>query len=154
MLKGQNRSQITSALAAVTRAENMGLRTFAFLAMLILPGAAQAEWLRVGTSVTGAAYYMDGERMRTVNGKRQTWVKVDHAKDSSVTYRESMSLFSFDCGKQTYKLLHISQTDSYGKHVASRNIPDSALGIGYEPIVPETIAEMISKIACAYQSGG
>lgn len=140
-------------MCAVSGARKMRILKFTALVALVLPSAAQAEWLSIGSSVADAEYYMDGDRIKSVSGRRQAWVKVDHSRDRSVTYRESMRLLSFDCGKQTYKLLYASNTDSYGKQVSSFNYSDSAYGVGYVPIVPESMAETIGKVACYEPSG-
>lgn len=95
---------------------------------------------------------MDAERIRTVGNHRQAWVKVDHSQDRSVSYRETIELFSFDCAARSYRLLSYVDYDSYGKVVNSHSQPDYSYGTGYEPIIPDSIGETISTVACAGQS--
>ena len=132
----------------------MSVVKFAGIMMLLLPASAQAEWFKIGTSVHQADYFMDPARIKTVNGKRQAWAKVDHSRDRTVSYRESMRLFTFDCDKQTYKILYYSNTDSYGKIIDSHSFTDSSYGFGYDPIVPESMAETVGKVACFKASEG
>lgn len=118
------------------------------LALLSTPAALQADWKQIGSTVDDSVYFMDPERIKVVGTKKHVWVKVDHSRDRSVTYRESMRLLSFDCDKQQSKLLYYNSTDSYGKSVKSQNFPDYGSSIGYSPIVPDSIGETISRLAC------
>jgi hypothetical protein len=113
-----------------------------------VPSSASAEWIPIGTSVDNSVWQMDATRIRTVGSKQQAWVKVDHSRDRTVPWRESLRLFSFDCTAQTYKMLSYVNRDSYGKTVGSRSFSDYGSSIGYEPLVPDSMAESVSEIAC------
>ena len=117
-----------------------------------LPSSAEAEWFRVSTSNQGSVYSIDPDRLKTVGGRRQVWMKGDHARNRGERARSSMTLLSYDCSAATVKALAESSYDSFGKTITSRSFPD--YGVGYQPIVPETVAETISKIVCRTNGEG
>lgn len=127
------------------------LRLIRVAAMLMLAVAApvRAEWIQVGVSNSGARWYMDGARIRTVGSHKQAWIKVDHSRDPTVTYRSSLELFSFNCSAQTSKLLSYVDYDSYGKTVRTHSEPDYGADIGYSPVVPDSIGETMMTVVCA-----
>lgn len=120
---------------------------------IFLPSApAAAEWIPIGTSVNEATWLMDADRVKVVSGKVQAWIKVDHSKDRTVTWRESKRLISFDCNADKFRMLSFVNYDSYGKVVASKNYSDYGYGIGYEPVIPDSMIETASKLACIFSS--
>jgi hypothetical protein len=114
--------------------------------MLAAPTVAWAEWHRVTTSSKGSIYSVDPERVRTIGGRRQVWMKGDHGRNPTEKARSSMTSLSIDCSASTIKTLSDSRYDSFGKTISSRSFPD--YGVGYEPITPETIAEGVAKAVC------
>lgn len=112
-------------------------------------GAAHAEWVKVGTSGSGAVWSMDAARIRTVGGHRQAWVQIDYSQDRSVAYRRSINLFSLDCSARTSRLLSYVTYDSYGKLINSETQPDYGSGVGYDPVVPDSMGEAVLTVACA-----
>jgi hypothetical protein len=117
--------------------------------MLAAPTVAWAEWHRVTTSSEVSIYSVDPERVRTIGGRRQVWMKGDHGRNRTEKARSSMTLLSIDCSASTIKTLSDSRYDSFGKTISSRSFPD--YGVGYEPITPETIAEGVAKAVCSEQ---
>jgi hypothetical protein len=109
---------------------------------------AYADWYPVGTSANNSTWYMDPDRIRAVSGKIQAWVKVDSRRDRTVQWSETKQLMSFDCAAQTERTLSVIRYDTYGKIVSSANAPDNAWGIGYDPVVPDSMGEAIEKVAC------
>jgi hypothetical protein len=124
-------------------------RAIAVCVVMLGAAPARADWLPVGTSTNDSIWFMDGGRVKSSGGKVHAWVKIDHSKDRSVTWRESKRLFSFDCTTEKYKMLSYVNYDTYGKVVASQSFSDSSYGIGYEPIIPESMVETIGDVACA-----
>ena len=125
----------------------MKLLTACGCALALLSTGASAEWIPIATSVDNSVWQMDAARIRTVGTKQQAWVKIDHSRDRTVAWRESLRLFSFDCAAQTYKLLSYVNRDSYGKIVGSQSYSDYG-SVGYEPLVPDSVAEAASEVAC------
>lgn len=116
------------------------------LGMIATP--AHAEWVSIGSATNGTEWFMDWNRIKTVGNKKQAWVQLDHSKNRSVSWRKSLHLISFDCAASTYKTLSAISYDAYGKVVTSKNYPDYGYGVGYDPLVPETMAESASSVAC------
>lgn len=122
------------------------LPLMAALLALALGSAAHAEWVKVGITADDADYYLDADRIRKVGSKTHIWVKMDHRRDRTVNYRTSMALMSFDCGAQTWKTLSVTTFDSYGRTTSNSGMmPD----YGGEAILPESVGERISLVACA-----
>ena len=121
---------------------------FLALAATIVPSGAHAEWMRIGSSTSGSVWYLDPARVKSVGGKPQAWIQVDSSKDKSVSWRRALQLISFDCDSQKYRLLSYVDYDSYGKVIASNNFTDYGYGIGYEPIIPETMVEDVARLVC------
>lgn len=119
---------------------------------LLYAAPAKAEWYRVVTSSSGSAWYLDPDRMKVTNGKVKAWVKVDGSADRTVSWRESKRLVSFNCSADTYRMLSYVNYDSYGKITASHNYPEYGYGSSYEPIVPDSVMESLSKLACLLSS--
>lgn len=124
------------------------LHFVAGLAIVFLSAEASAEWFPVSTSVRGAVWYMDAERVKIVDKNVQAWVKIDYSKDASVGWRETKELVSFDCPAGKYRTLSYINYDSYGKVVSSHSFSDYGYGIGYDAIVPDSVIESASKVAC------
>lgn len=119
------------------------------LICLGLASAAQAEWLVIDRTDTGATMAMDASRIRTVGNRVQAWVQFDHSRDRGVSYRKSLELWSFDCNAQTMKVMSVVRYDSYGKVVSSQANPSSYGDYGYAPITPDSLGEGAFKVACA-----
>jgi hypothetical protein len=120
---------------------------------MALATPAYADWFPVGSSINNSTWYMDPQRIKVVSGKVQAWVRIDSRKDRSVQWSEAKQLMSFDCGAQTERTLSVIKYDSYGKIISSANVPDNSWGIGYDPIVPDSMGETIGKVACQSASG-
>jgi hypothetical protein len=114
----------------------------------LFSSAAHAEWMRLITSRGGAVWYMDPDRIKKVGGKTQAWVKIDHTSDRSVSWRETLQMISFDCPGQKYRMLSYVAYDTYGKTVGSKNQPDYGYGVGYDPIIPDSVMESVAEVAC------
>lgn len=115
---------------------------------------AAAEWIKVSRDVAGSDYYMDPARMTKTSNRVQAWVKVDHSKNRSISYRSEMQLHSFICAAQKSRLLSFTEYDSYGKVVRSKSVIDTSYSdIGYDPITPETVGETLMRIACGDSEG-
>ncbi|MBT2242344.1 hypothetical protein JQK15_02230 [Sphingobium sp. BHU LFT2] len=111
---------------------------------------AHAEWESIGSATNGTEWFMDGNRIKTVSGKKQAWIKLNHSRNKSIQWRETLQLISFDCQAGKYRTLSVISYDSYGKVVSSQNYSDYSYGVGYDPLVPDSMAESASLIACAY----
>jgi hypothetical protein len=117
------------------------------LAMTASP--ALAEWVQVSRAANGAEYYMDANRISSENGRVQAWIKADHSKNRTVSYRSEMFLQSFICSSRKARLLAYTEYDSYGKIVGSRSFSDSVYSdVGYSPVTPDTVGETFMTIAC------
>lgn len=125
-----------------TRSIGMAVAMFG----LATASISHAGWFRVTTSSDGSIYSVDPERVRTVGGRRQVWLKGDHGSNRTEKARSSMTLLSVDCAASTMKTLADSRYDSFGKTISSRTFPD--YGVGYEPITPETIGEAVARTVC------
>lgn len=112
---------------------------------------AHAEWRPITSAGDGTVYSIDPERIRTVGGRRQVWMKGDHSRDRTERTRSSMALDSIDCSAFTMRTLAENKYDSYGKTISTRTNPD--YGVGYNPITPETIAENVAKLVCGAEGG-
>lgn len=120
-------------------------------AILLHAGSiAHAEWRPVTSAADGTVYSIDPERIRTVGGRRQVWMKGDHSRGRTERTRSSMTLVSIDCSASTIRMLAENKYDSYGKTISTRTNPD--YGIGYNPITPETIAEDVAKLVCGSEA--
>jgi len=86
--------------------------------------------------------------VKLVDGKVQAWVKIDSKRDRTVTWSESKELLSFDCSAEKSRILSLIKYDSYGKIVSSNTAPDYGYGIGYDPVVPDSVLETVEKVAC------
>jgi hypothetical protein len=118
------------------------------LVTLLIASPAFAEWFAIGSSVNNSTWYMDPNRVKSVSGKVQAWIKIDSRKDRTVQYSEAMQLLSFDCSAQTYRTISVSKYDSYGKIISTSSVPDYGYSVGYEPVVPDSMAETAEKLAC------
>ncbi len=123
--------------------------TFFVVATFAICSPVHAEWLRLAESTIGQVWYVDPLRVKAVSGKTQAWVKIDHSKDRSVSYRHTMNLFSFECATEKYRMLSTAAYDSYGKVVFSRSAPDYGYGVGYESVIPDTMTESVFKLVCS-----
>lgn len=127
----------------------MRLRWIAAISLLVFSSSsAYAEWYKLGTSSTGTDWYMDPTRVTVVNSTVQAWVKAEGIRDRTVKWSESKQLWSFNCSQHTMKVLSTVYYDNYGKVLSSNNFPDYGYGVGYEPIVPDTLGEAFEKAAC------
>ena len=115
---------------------------------LSLATAAHADWLAIGSSVNNSTWYMDPDRIKTISGRVQAWVKIDSRRDRTVQWSETKQLMSFDCSAMTERTLAVVNYDSYGKVVSSQSVPDNGFGIGYDPVVPDSMGETVAKLAC------
>ncbi len=130
------------------------VRLIGVVAAAIVPHAdsiARAEWRPVTSAANGTVYSVDPERVRTVNGRRQVWMKGDHSRNRAERARSSMTLVSIDCSASTIRTLADNKYDSYGKTISTRTNPD--YGVGYDPIAPETVAEDVANLVCR-EGGG
>jgi hypothetical protein len=118
------------------------LAAFAAIAAWAVP--AQADWYAVAKGTNGTVWYLDPARIKAVSGKVQVWAKLDASEDASVKWRETKELISIDCTANTSRVLSDIEYDSYGKIISSRNATDYGYGIGYDPIVPDTVLEAVS----------
>lgn len=118
-------------------------------AMLLYSSAAQAEWTRVATDATGSVWLMDSGRITTESNHVHAWVKIDASKDSSVTYRQSLRLYSSICSSKKMKLLSAANYDSYGKLIQSNDYPDYYSDVGYKYVTPDSMGETVLEISCA-----
>lgn len=110
---------------------------------------AKAEWLKLSTSSNGDVWLIDPTRMKSLGGRKfEVWIKMDHSRNRSISYRTSLNLFGINCSSQKYKLLSYVNYDSYGKVVSSHTFTEYGYEIGYEPIIPETMVESISNAVC------
>lgn len=121
----------------------------ACLGLAAITTPAHAEWVSIGSATNGTEWFMDWNRIKTLGGKKQAWIQMDHSKNRSVTWRRSLQLMSFDCSASTYRTLSFIAYDAYGKVVTSKSYPDYGYGVGYDPLVPESMAESASLVACA-----
>jgi hypothetical protein len=127
---------------------------FLIAATALSASPAHADWVRVGETGSGAVWYMDGARITTDGSKVHAWVKIDASRDATLKYRESLEFFGIICGSQKIRLLSFINYDSYGKVTESVNGSDSSYGeYGYNPVAPETMGEMVLKVACAITKG-
>jgi hypothetical protein len=117
-------------------------------AAVLTPLEASAEWMDIGTSINESVWSIDPARVKVVGGKVHAWVKVDASKDRTVTWRESKRLFSLDCSEDKFRMLSYVNYDSYGKIVSSNSYSDYGYGVGYDPIIPDSMVESVAKLAC------
>jgi hypothetical protein len=123
------------------------------VAAAIVPYAdsiVRAERRPVTSAANGTVYSVNSERVRTVNGRRQVWMKGDHSRNRAERARSSMTLVSIDCSASTIRTLADNKYDSYGKTISTRTNPE--YGVGYDPIAPETVAEDVNLVC--RQGGG
>lgn len=111
---------------------------------------AHAEWVSIGSATNGTEWFMDWNRIKTVGNKKQAWIQLNHSRNRSVSWRQTLQLVSFDCSAAKYRTLSIIAYDAYGKVVSSENYNDYSYGVGYDPLVPESMAESASQVACAF----
>ncbi len=128
----------------------LGAAAAAAIAMNVAT-ATHAEWSPLTSASDGTVYSIDPDRVRTVSGRRQVWLKGDHSRDRTERARSSMTLLSIDCSASTIRTLVENKYDSYGKTISSRTNTD--YGIGYNPITPETIGEDVAKSVCPGEAG-
>lgn len=127
----------------------LSIRLGAAVAAAIVFNAAavtHAEWSPLTSASDGTVYSIDPDRVRTVGGRRQVWLKGDHSQDRTERARSSMTLLSIDCSASTIRTLVENKYDSYGKTISSRSNTD--YGVGYNPITPETIGEDVARSVC------
>lgn len=119
------------------------------LGVLLCASPASAGWLRAGTTSSGSVWYMDPSRIQRSGDRVRAWVKIDSSQDGSVKFRKEMRLYGIICSKQSIKLISYTEYDSYDKVVGSKSFPDYAYAdIGYTPVTPETLAEVVHRLAC------
>ena len=124
------------------------------LLALLVPMPARAEWIEVAESTNHSTWWMDGSRVKLLNGKVHAWVKIDSSHDRTVKWSESKQLVSFDCSAEKSRTLSVIRYDSYGKVVSSDTYPDYGYGVGYDPVVPDTVLETVEKLACGLAEQG
>jgi len=120
------------------------------LGLATIAAPAHAEWVSIGSATNGTEWFMDANRIKTVGSKKQAWIQLDHSRNRSVSWRQTLQLISFDCSASKYRTLSIIAYDAYGKVVSSENYTDYSYSVGYDPLVPESMAESASLVACAY----
>jgi hypothetical protein len=125
-----------------------GINPLVTISALVVATPTHAEWVKVGSAVTKSVWYVDSDRVKSVNDTKQAWVKVDHSQDKSVSWRQTMSLWSFKCNEQKYRVLTTVRYDSYGKVISSHNSPEYSYGSNFDPIIPDSIAEAVFISVC------
>ena len=117
------------------------------LAGLSLSTSVNAEWFKIAETQQGSVWYIDPSHVKLVGTKMQAWIRSDGRGDRTVKWAEMKELLSFDCSADTVKTLSVVEYDSYGKIIASQSVTD--YGYGYDPVVPDTMAEAAEKVACS-----
>ncbi len=120
-------------------------------AAILTSTPAYAEWLEIGGPRSGAVWYMDPNRIKPQGDRTHAWVKIDYSKDPSVKYRQALRLYSIICSSRKFKVLSLTEYDSYGKVVFSDSIDDTISDIGYRPATPESMGEAVTQMACPTQ---
>lgn len=126
------------------------MNAMAGLSACAVPSASQAQWTKIGTSGSNAVHMADPARIRSVGSVRHIWVKIDHSHDASVTFRSEMNLNRINRETQTFKVLTIMQSDSYGRLVRSQGFPGFSI-YDSAPILQKTIVETVAVVACVGQ---
>lgn len=115
------------------------------LVLLSTPASA-ADWVYVGTATTRAAYYHDPSSVRRVGDHLAAWRKVDHSRDRTVSYRESKSLWYFDCARDVQALKSFINYGPSGSVMSSHTISDYSLE--WTPPAPETVGWTFQRLIC------
>lgn len=137
-------------MSCVTGVRGMRLGLVFCGALALMSSApAAADWYKVATSSSNSVWYMDPARVTVDGQKVQAWVRIDGSHDSSVKWSEMKQLLSFDCAGQKVRVLSTITYDTYGKVLSNSSTPDYGYGIGYDPIVPDSMGEDIERLACA-----
>lgn len=109
--------------------------------------AEDNEWTYTGNSKdNSSAIYVRTEDMmkgRSNQTSAKAWVKADHSKDATTSFRETKMLLEINCPAQTYKTL--STARYYPNGEAQTDTPSYT---STEHVIPGSMAESVVKLVC------
>jgi surface-adhesin protein E len=116
--------------------------------LLLLSSAAWAEWKSVGDE-NGAAFYADAATIVRSGSTAKQWSLLDYKafqRMVEVGYFSQKALVEYDCAERKARGLSLSLHAEHmgeGKVIYEDTSPHE-----WEPVLPETITEMLWNIAC------
>lgn len=115
-----------------------------------IAGYANAQeddrWVVVGETTDNTIWYIDRSdylKGRPNQTSASMWVKLDHSRDSTTEFRESVVRYTVNCTSTTFRLDGGVRRRSNGSNV---NLPKSYT---FDYAVPETVLESAIKMLCA-----
>src|SRR5574338_633126 len=116
--------------------------------MCISVPAHAADWLPVGKTTTGSQGWIDFKSIDwTKSDRRSGWVKWDNSKDRRVKAHMTMELVEAGCSSNQMRTVRWVAYDAAGTVV--RSGPVYASTLDFEPVIPESMGEIIFSALCA-----
>ena len=120
--------------------------------------AAAADWRVLISGTSGSVVFVDVGSLRELPAipiqrpfpVRQLWVKIDFSEDKSVTYREIVQKFYFNCSAETG--MSASQTIYNANGGIVRSSSQRDYDFRYEPETPDSIGYALMEFACGRRS--
>ena len=109
------------------------------------------EWIYVGTASDKSRYYINTENISTNSMFKKVWVKIlspltkVKKGGNEISYKDTkeMMLWEFNCKNMELRIIRSTLYLSDGSVVNSNPISNN-----FEPIIPESIGETVTKKAC------
>ena len=109
--------------------------------------AEDNEWSYIGKDTNNAVFYVrtgDVLKGRPNQTSAKAWVKIDHSKDATTSFREGRTLFEINCPAQTYKILTI-----IGHYPDGKSLSDTPIYAPTKHVIPDSLIEDAVKLVCA-----
>jgi hypothetical protein len=149
----------------------MKIICFLFFAIMLFSPVSQvqgAEWLSIGKDRAGNEVFFDLETMTKRSGILKAWMKGIYSDEgrkeriqdrviskASVERYETLGyaleLQEIDCIKREFRVMAYTDYSSDGRILHTTAIEQQP-SEGWEPIAPESMGEIVAKIACPSQS--
>jgi hypothetical protein len=117
--------------------------------LLLSSGPAYAEWVWIGTADEKSTVYADLERIRRTGHLAKTWTLRDYKTAQDVlgkSYSSSKLLIEFDCQQELFRTAGAyAYSENMGNGIMVQSDTEPAK---WQPVVPDSIGEIIWKLAC------
>ncbi len=124
---------------------NATLISAACFALMPIAPAYAANWVYVATNTNKADWYYDSDTIRRFGNQITVWVKIDHSRNKTVKYRETLVRYRYDCADRTSTALQLTDYYPDGKN-------ETFIWETYEQeeqaVAPETVIEGVLEAVC------
>lgn len=115
------------------------------VAGLLISGAAQAEWIHYGTSVSGKVYYNNTTVNKQPTGTSVWQLQSRNVKDTKLNYTSIKSIIEFDCSGRYRYWNGVFYTGPMGEGEVAYSHNDMST---WSLVVPESTGEALQGILC------